>query len=292
MAHISGKKLILPFYHLVSDKNPSHISSLYSHKNRVDFIADLDYLLKHFTPISLQELLHLKKNNKPFPSNSFHLTFDDGLSEFYNVVAPILLDKKIPATVFLNANFIDNKALFYRYKASILSEELFAENLLQFSYQQKEALDELASIFEIKWENYLKNTQPYLTSNQINELIKQGFTFGSHSNDHPLYNTLTLNEQVEQTLESVEKITTSFQLDYRVFSFPFTDDKVSNHFFKKISSKVDLTFGSAGIKDDTIKTNLQRIPMETAFNAEMQIKTQYVSFLLKRLIGKQKIKRR
>lgn len=267
------------------------ISNPYQHKTVSDFISDLDYLLKHFTPISLKELIHIKKNNLRFTKNCFHLTFDDGLSDFYHTIAPILLQKKIPATVFLNSDFIDNKALFYRYKASILSEELVAENLLHFTYQQKEELDELAKVFNINWNDYLKNTQPYLTSTQVNELIHQGFTFGSHSNDHPLYSKLSLEEQVEQTLESVKKITTSFQLDYGVFSFPFTDNKVSKLFFEKISSKVDLTFGGAGIKNDTIKTNLQRIPMEAALNAEMQVKTQYVSYLLKSLIGKHKIKR-
>lgn len=291
LAQLSGKKLILPFYHLVSDASPSHISSLYAHKPIHAFIEDLDYLLKHFKPISLQELILLKKQNKPFPSNCFHLSFDDGLSEFYHIVAPILLKKNIPATVFLNSDFIDNKALFYRYKASILAEALTAENLLTFSYQQKEELDELALLYDIKWSDYLANKQPYLTANQINELIKQGFTFGSHSNDHPLYSDLTLDEQIEQTLTSLAKITTAFKLDYNVFSFPFTDDKVTKNFFKHIEKNVDLTFGSAGIKDDVIETNLQRIPMETALNAELQVKMQYVAYLFKRLIRKHKVRR-
>ncbi|PIZ06180.1 MAG: polysaccharide deacetylase, partial [Flavobacteriales bacterium CG_4_10_14_0_8_um_filter_32_5] len=119
----------------------------------------------------------MKKNNLPLRKNCFHLTFDDGLSEFYHVVAPILLEKKIPATVFLNSNFIDNKALFFRYKASILADELTADNVLDFSYHQENELDELAKIFDIRWEDYLTTHQPYLTSVQIQELINQGFTF-------------------------------------------------------------------------------------------------------------------
>ena len=291
MARLSGEKLILPFYHLVSNSNPTHISNLYEHKTVADFVADLDYLLQHFEPISLQELINIKKNNLSPKKNCFHLTFDDGLSEFYHIIAPILLEKNIPATVFLNTDFIDNKALFYRYKASILAEELTADNLLQFSYQQNDELDKLAQNFGIDWQNYLTNQQPYLTSNQINELISKGFTFGSHSKNHPLYSDLTLNEQIEQTLTSLNQITTKFNLNYRVFSFPFTDNNVRKSFFEKIGANVDLTFGCAGIKNDAIKTNFQRIPMETKLSAEMEIKMQYVSYLLKSLIGKQKIKR-
>lgn len=288
---LSEKKLILPFYHIVSDNTPTHVANLYPHKSVSSFRNDLDYLLKHFEPISLQELIEIKKNNLPLKKNCFHLTFDDGLSEFYHVVAPILLEKKIPATVFLNSNFIDNKALFFRYKASILAEELTADNVLDFSYQQENELDELAKIFDIRWEDYLASHQPYLTSIQIQELINQGFTFGAHSKDHPLYSELTLEEQLEQTLSSLEVISNQFKLDYNVFSFPFTDDKVSSSFFDAIANKPDLTFGSAGLKEDSVKTNLQRIPMETKFDAEVHIKIQYVAYLIKRLVGKWIIKR-
>lgn len=291
LIRLSGKKLILPFYHIVSDNNPSHIANLYPHKSISSFRNDLDYLLKHFEPISLKELIEIKKNNLPLSRNCFHLTFDDGLSEFYHVVAPILIEKKIPATVFLNSSFIDNKALFFRYKASILADELVADNVLDFSYHQEKELDELATIFNIRWEDFLKAKQPYLTSVQIQELINQGFTFGAHSKDHPLYSELTLKEQLEQTLSSLEVISTQFKLDYNVFSFPFTDDKVSCSFFDAIANKTDLTFGCAGLKEDSVKTNLQRIPMETKFNAEVLIKTQYVAYLIKRLLGKWKIKR-
>ena len=292
LIRLSGKKLILPFYHIVSDNNPTHIAHLYPHKSISSFRNDLDYLLKHFEPISLKELIEIKKNNLPLQKNCFHLTFDDGLSEFYHVVAPILLEKKIPATVFLNSNFIDNKALFFRYKASILADELTADNVLDFSYHQENELDELAKIFDIRWDDYLTSHQPYLTSVQIQELINQGFTFGAHSKNHPLYSELTLEEQLEQTLSSLEVISAQFKLDYNVFSFPFTDDKVKKSFFDAIANKTDLTFGSAGLKEDSVKTNLQRIPMETKFDAEVHIKTQYVAYLIKRLIGKWIIKRK
>jgi len=128
--------------------------------------------------------------------------------------------------------------------------------------------------------------------NHSPELINQGFTFGAHSKNHPLYSELTLEEQLEQTLSSLEVISAQFKLDYNVFSFPFTDDKVKKSFFDAIANKIDLTFGSAGLKEDSVKTNLQRIPMETKFDAEVHIKTQYVAYLIKRLIGKWKIKRK
>lgn len=275
----------------MSDYTPQHISTRSKHKSVKEFIDDLDYLLTHFKPITLKELLDYHQNKKTIPNNSFHLTFDDGLSEFYHVIAPILIEKKIPATIFLNNHFIDNKALFYSYKASILSDELYTDTVLDISFKNKNDIDELAKTFNISWDDYLAKHQPYLTTEQINELIAQGFTIGAHSLNHPLYEELSLDEQIHQTITSIEDIKNRFQLDYSVFSFPFTDVNVGKKFFSSIKNHVDLTFGSAGIKDDEITFNLQRLTMDNKVDGAVNIKMAFSYYLLKKLIFKSSIKR-
>jgi hypothetical protein len=55
---------------------------------------------------------------------------------------------------------------------------------------------------------------------------------------------------------------------------------------------VDLTFGSAGLKQDEFNKNLQRIPMETDhFSAEDIIYGEYFYYLFKTLLNKNMIKR-
>jgi len=279
----------LPFYHAVSDNVPFHLKHLYQPRSSQLFKADLAYFLKYFEPIELKELIRLVKEDKPLKKNYFHLTFDDGLRDFYDVAAPILKEQGIPATIFLNSDFIDNKAIFYRFKASILAEKLVAKGLLDISYSEKEILDELAKENNIDFEEYLKNEKPYLTSPQIEQLIQQGFTVGAHSKNHPLYNQIKLEEQITQTKESIKAVITPYNLEYNVFSFPFTDFGVSHQFFAAIKNEVDLTFGCAGLKDDTIKNHLQRIPMELQQGGKEIIKTEYFYYLLKKIVGKNKI---
>jgi peptidoglycan/xylan/chitin deacetylase (PgdA/CDA1 family) len=291
LARKTKQRLILPFYHLVSDETPKHVQHLYAARSIERFKEDLDFLLKHYNSISLEELITLNKSGKAITDNCFHITFDDGLKEFYTVVAPILKERGVHATVFLNADFIDNAALFYRFKASILFDELQNDELLNLKYADKFILDGLANEHKVDFDAYLKKHQPYLTSEQIKELIGEGFTFGGHSKDHPLYKDLDFAEQLSQTQESLATIKSQFNLEYSVFSFPFTDDGVLQQLFNKISEFTDLTFGCAGIKEDSASNHLQRIPMETSESGKEIIKTEYLYCLIKQKVGKNKILR-
>lgn len=288
----TNHRLIFPFYHAVADVSPTHIKHLYQPRSIENFKNDLDFLLANYESISLQGLIELNNSVKTSTKKYFHLTFDDGLKEFYTVVAPILKEKGVHATVFLNSDFIDNKALFFRFKASILFEELKDESLLKLSYSETELMDKLANENNIDFEAYVANEQPYLTSEQITELIGEGITFGAHSKNHPLYKELNFDAQLLQTKESIELVKNQFNLDYSVFSFPFTDDGVTIKLFNEIAEFTDLTFGCAGIKEDSAKNHLQRIPMETEKSGKEIIKTEYTYCLMKQKTGKNKIERK
>lgn len=287
----SNHHIILPFYHSVTDDKPVHIRNLYQPRSIESFKADLDFLLEHYQSISLEELIQLNVSEENIAKNYFHLTFDDGLSEFYDIVAPILKERGVHATVFLNSNFIDNKKLFYRFKASILYDKLKVKSILSIPYNNRKYLDELALTNKIDFDEYLKEKTPYLSSEQINELIKQGFTFGAHSKNHPLYSDLELEEQLSQTKESIKAISSQFKLAYKVFSFPFTDYGVSKKFFDAIYNETDLTFGCAGLKLDSAKDHLQRLAMETSKSGKEIIKEEYLYYLMKAMAGKNKITR-
>jgi peptidoglycan/xylan/chitin deacetylase (PgdA/CDA1 family) len=320
LTKISGKKLILPFYHAVNDLPPNHLKYLYQIKNIKQFISDLEILLKYYKLIDLQELIDVIVQNKIINQPLLHLTFDDGLSEFNNIIAPILLKKGIPATCFLNSGFIGNKGLFYRFKASIIIDYLhhqpagspswkhfhewcqtnnfsklyYQKILLSVGYDRKGLLDELALMIGVNFNEYLLKNKPYLDEGQINKLILQGFTFGAHSIDHPEYRFLSEEEQIRQTRESINTICNLFNLDYRIFSFPFTDYELKKSFFDKIFEEniADITFGSAGIKKDSFRQNIQRFSAESKnFSMKETIKNELFYYKLLELVGKGKIKR-
>lgn len=315
---LSGQRLLSVFYHTISDKPLPHIQHLYAIRGSLLFRADLDYITKYYTPVSLEQLIDFIYHDKALPKNAFFLTFDDGLSECFHVIAPILKEKGIPATFFLNSDFIDNQGLMFRYKASYLIEKIpntaqntfivqqylskyslkslnIKEGLLSVRWQQQQVLEEIALHFDIDFNHFLQEQQPYLTSNQIQAMVADGFTFGSHSQNHPIYNKLSLEEQIEQTVACQGFINERFSLSYQAFAFPFTDVGVSKAFFEEILEKqqFQLTFGGAGLKKELIKGHLQRMGFETAVNRPIQqlIHTEYCYYLLKALVGKNTIRR-
>jgi peptidoglycan/xylan/chitin deacetylase (PgdA/CDA1 family) len=311
----SGRDCILPFYHSISDEELPHINQLYQVRSTALFEKDLDFLLKYYDPIELSELIAINKGKtKKISKPIMHLSFDDGLSSCYDTVAPILNKKGIPATFFLNSDFIDNKALMFRYKVSLCLNALnnlntdkrvvLLKKTAQFferkepalaQYSESSKIDELAFLLDLDFGIYLSEMKPYMSSEQIQQLLNQGFSIGSHSKDHPLYSDLSTEEQLNQTIQSQQFIEKKFEINYRVFAFPFTDYGVKKEFFNHVFEveKFDLCFGGAGLKTDIIQQNLQRFAMESQYNisSKKMLSTEYLYYILKMPLGKNLIRR-
>ena len=292
---ITKKKIVVPFYHTVAEQPLPHFKHLYRMKTVKEFQEDLDFLLKHFEPIDAEMLHHLHINKIAPKKPVFHLTFDDGLKEMYEIVAPILLEKGVPATFFVNSGFIDNKALFYRFHASLAIENLQKEEkltgsikneILSCSYEDKEKLFQYFSQQQV--DDFLKKEPPFLTTAQIQALSKQGFTIGAHSIDHPYFYKTSFVEQVRQTLESLDFVASVVNQKLRLFAFPFTDFNVAKSFFEEIEPFVDLSFGTAGLKNDLIPYNLQRVGTEEtkAKSLRAVLEKEYVKYVVKFFLRK------
>ncbi len=301
---------------MINDYTQPHIKHLYAHKNINQFKDDLDFLMEKYSPISLFDLLNFIKTNNMLPEKVFLLTFDDGFREMHDIVAPILLEKGISATFFINSAFIDNKTLCYLHKASILVEHLqkirsrtlkdiikqmlykygiqnidIRSCILSIKYEQKDVLDEIAHLINVDFDDYLLKNKPYLTSDQIKGLIDDGFTIGAHSIDHPFYSSLSIEDQLYQTIESIKHLRERFSLSYSAFAFPFSDNNVSKKFFEKLyeNGLVDVTFGKDEMINDSFLNNLQRFSMEIPFMpAKKIIALQYAIQFKRLLIGSEK----
>jgi len=299
---------IFPFYHIVSDLPPAHVRNLYQIKSENEFKKDIDFLLKYYTPESFENIGTPNNVQKP----RFFLSFDDGLRECYEIIAPILKRKGVPAAFFVNSSFVDNKDLFYRYKQSLIVEKLnnitsaqlseiskileTTQNLqsvnrkiFSSSYKQIAEIEIVAKVLNLDFRDFLKEYRPYMTSAEIADLKTGGFTIGAHSIDHPLFSELALTEQIHQLTESMNFVEENFGVKKKFFAFPFTDYGINRHFFESIFENhlADYTFGTAGMKKDSIEKNIQRIPVEKyGLTAELHLKTEYFFYFAKKVLEK------
>lgn len=317
---LSSVNPLVLYYHIVSDQKVPHIDSLYTFRNVSQFKRDLETLLRFYRPLSLQDFLQALRDDRPAPKNSLVLTFDDGVRECHEVVAPILEKMGIPATFFLCSAFVDNSDIAYDFAKSVLASELsrhqlregqlvllrrllaevgihsmnLSEAVLSVDYRRKQVLDQIAALLDFDLSAYLEKVQPYLTSEQVRDLLRMGHAIGAHSIDHPRYGDIPLNEQVRQTLESIRFVKHRFAVNYGALAFPSSDANISKSFFQQVlgSGEVDVCFGNHGLLDDCVSRNIQRTSMEkTSLPAEAILGKSYARRFAKMAMGRLKIDR-
>jgi hypothetical protein len=171
---INAKKILLPAYHVISDRRIPHVMQLFPYRNLYQFETDLDFFQKYFTQVTLSDLINYVNGKADLGERSFLLTFDDGYKEVYEVIAPILVKRSLSAVFLLNSAFIDNREIFFRNKANLLVERLIENHLpgilkelslrlsdhelgvreikdeiLKINYQNRHLLDQLSLILDI-----------------------------------------------------------------------------------------------------------------------------------------------
>src|SRR5205823_7854400 len=77
--------LLLPYYHGASNTQLPHAGFLRTVRQ---FESDLQFLLKRYIPVSLDQVIDHLEGVRRLPKRAFHLTFDDGFREIYDPVAP------------------------------------------------------------------------------------------------------------------------------------------------------------------------------------------------------------
>ena len=289
---LAGVSLVIPYYHMVSDSSVPHVSHLYRFRTIAEFTSDVEYLVRHFKPVTLGDVVDALNGTRTLSRPCFHLTFDDGFREMHDIVAPILQRAGVPATFFLNTAFLDGGGLSHHNALSVLLDRFqschsrlgaaslgrvesllpaakgncmtLQARVLSVQYAQKSLVRSLAESLDVDLGQYVRETRPYLSSEQITTLLNMGFSIGAHSHDHPLYTDLPLAQQLAQTQMSVQLLETRFGMSPKAFAFPYTDSGVGDAFFTAVFSErlLDVSFGTAGLVSHFHPRNLERVSME------------------------------
>lgn len=77
------------------------------------FRGQLDYLCRHYVPVSMEEVIAAAQDGEPLPPNPVLLTFDDGFADHYRYAFPLLHERGIrgafypPAAAVLDRRMLE-----------------------------------------------------------------------------------------------------------------------------------------------------------------------------------------
>ena len=287
------REAVALFYHSIAETPLPHVRHLYPHKSPAEFEADVVYLKHNYRlptfPEFVEEISIPRRPQRPCAI----LTFDDGMSQCFDLVRPILLKHGVPCSFFITKSFIDNRELFYRHKVSLCLDALAVKSpeeqarcsrtlaqrfRLELSspadlkkwikglrLADESSLNAAGRELGIDFEAFLKTVKPYMTSDQVRQLHADGFTIGSHSLRHARFSELTNAEIESDIVESCSFVGDLLGLKKVPFAFPFSAEGVDRQFLRSLAQRhpwVTPMFGTDGLNlDDLYLVN--RLPADT-----------------------------
>ncbi len=94
-----SNRLTVVMYHYVRDLKKSRYPEIKGCDVRL-FREQVRYLKKHYTPVTIEQILECKKENRPLPDHAVLLTFDDGYADHFTYAFPILERERIQGAFF------------------------------------------------------------------------------------------------------------------------------------------------------------------------------------------------
>jgi len=96
--------------------------------SRSRFVSHMDYLQQNgYQPISLAQLEEYRKHPQRMPAKPVLLTFDDGLSSYYEFVVPVLKTYRFPSVAGVVTGWLDGKNLPSEYHGKLMTWDQLRE---------------------------------------------------------------------------------------------------------------------------------------------------------------------
>jgi peptidoglycan/xylan/chitin deacetylase (PgdA/CDA1 family) len=255
-------KAVVLMYHRVLSKEDLSLS-MYQAGMTVTvhtFKKQMEYIRRHFKPISPEEFVGHLQRNVPFESKTVLVTFDDGWKDNFINAYPILKENKISALIFLTTDFIGSNRRFWqqdlsdlllaiRHKAQynnrwwqssadafqdetvrwvVTSEEKDLHSALEnyLNTQKKKPITQIEDLIKSLREVFLVGeelsdvTDVFMTWDEAQTMARDGIVFGPHGKSHNLLTVINSQESEKEITESKEMIEKELGNVAYAFSYP------------------------------------------------------------------------
>ncbi|MCX5772247.1 MAG: polysaccharide deacetylase family protein [Candidatus Hydrogenedentes bacterium] len=268
-------------YHCISDELVIHAAGIMPVKTVRQFESDLDSLQRHFNLVSYNEVVAHRQGGKRLPPRAVLLTVDDGFSNAYTVVRPILKRRGVPAIFFVITETLDNRMMADTHRKALCNYRMAVgrrgiEDIMSLFNQQVpesprdlegfrewfnmttgqgRCLDILCAILETDVEAYLSDHRPYMTRDEVRTMSAEGFTMGAHSKTHRELWLLGEGEELDLEIsESCGDVCRLTGKSAAPFSFPYQSNRIRRSVLGEVRAchpHVGLMFDTHGFRKDS-----------------------------------------
>lgn len=218
-------------YHRVGD--PAARPDLYPNilsATPEEFAGQMEFLAAHYSVIGMPELIRRLDGSEPLPPRSVLITFDDGYTDFAELIWPTMKRHGLPATLFIPTSYPDNPARAFWWDrvhqavhgapsaehidtpAGVLSVATPSErtravkSLTQHvkSLPHADAMKTVDALCEMLGAPSSGNE--VLGWNALRKLAADGVTLGAHTQTHPLMNRMSLDDARREAVESLKDL--------------------------------------------------------------------------------------
>ena len=246
---INAKKMRILMYHGVTDeKLPAYC---WTQIPKDTFKIQMRYIKSNLNVVELTSIFNKGHEKIKDKNNIAVITFDDGYYNIYNEAWPILKEMKVPATVFVVTGLSQSRSLIWtdlvynilikRYDYAIdlsrfnlgklpavdncLEREPIIDDLKMTlkSYpnsDRKAVIDYLVEKYPLTEKEFIQSFK-VMTAEQIKEMSEcAGITIASHSHFHPIFSTLSPEEQFQDIALSKKQLALWKIPESGLFAYP------------------------------------------------------------------------
>lgn len=221
------------------------------------FRQQINWLCNHFQLLTLDEFVAQLDCPSAWHKRTALLTFDDGYRDNFDIAAPILLERNIPATFFITSGFLDSTELpWWDHVAYVLKQTQVQHLTIQRDNQSKSTpldidltttpraraialvisalvdatipnepwfLRELAARAEVEVDSERLSKMLFMSWDQLKQLANksQNLTVGSHTATHRRLASLTRSSQQSELTESKQLLETRIDRKISALAYPY-----------------------------------------------------------------------
>jgi len=195
------------------------------------FARQLDHLAERYALVSGSTVARAIEQETDLPSGAVWVTFDDGRPEVVDVALPLLVERRIPATLFVCPGLVGRAEPFWwdlvewalrigiepELDGRRWSDSTLVTYLKTLPDRERRAFvrDLSAAVAD---RDGLNSSQ--LDCDQLHEWLSQGYEIGNHSWDHPCLDRCTPSDQESQVVRAHETLRELTGHEPNLFAYP------------------------------------------------------------------------